>query len=156
MLHNCALDADCFRPFAASLLNDHYNRTGDGVKQSEHLVKAVHPSIHTSYTPSTMSTDSAAASSAPQDGQAGASTSGLPAAAKAAAELAVKTAIAESVPEDGEINEDESSAAEPGAKDGANGAAADKDGDASAAGGIRTVFSDPANFNVVHPLYSKW
>lgn len=97
-----------------------------------------------------MSSDTAAASSAPQDNQAGASTSGLPAPAKAAAELAVKTAIAETVPEDGEINEDEENAE----KKGANGSA-EKDG-AAAPGGIRTVFSDPANFNVVHPLYSKW
>lgn len=106
-----------------------------------------------------MSSEAAAASSAPQEGQAGASTSGLPAAAKAAAELAVKTAIAESVPEEGEINEDgESNASK---KNGAatNGDAAAAAGDAkdgAASGGIRTVFSDPANFNVVHPLYSKW
>ena len=75
---------------------------------------------------------------------------GLPASAKAAAEAAVKSAIAESVPsgstaaadaatEDGEIVE--------------NGNASNANGHAS---GIRTVFSDPKNFNVVHPLYSKW
>lgn len=96
-----------------------------------------------------MSSESAAATSAPQENQAaGASTSGLPAAAKAAAELAVKTAISETVPEDGEIKEDEDSTKANGKE---NGDAAAKD-----AGAIRTVFSDPANFNVVHPLYSKW
>lgn len=82
--------------------------------------------------------DSAAAS-----GPASTSTSngtGLPPAAKAASELAVKTAIAEteSEKEDGEIS---GAATAPGAADD---------------GTIKTVFTDPANFNVVHPLYSKW
>jgi hypothetical protein len=96
-----------------------------------------------------MSSDAAAAAtSASQENQA-ASTSGLPAAAKAAAELAVKTAISESVPEDGEINEDDESSTKK--ENGENGTASSKD-----ESGIRTVFSDPANFNVVHPLYSKW
>lgn len=90
-----------------------------------------------------MSSEAAAAPSTSQD--AGASTSGLPAAAKAAAEAAVKTAISETVPEEGEINESEE-----------NGVNGDAKKDGAAAGGIRTVFSDPANFNVVHPLYSKW
>lgn len=86
--------------------------------------------------------------SVPED-QPAASTSSLPPAAKAASELAVKTAIAESVPEkeEGEIVEDGSSSASKANGNGAIGA----DG-----AGMRTVFSDPANFNVVHPLYSKW
>ena len=97
-----------------------------------------------------MSSDAAAAAtSASQENQA-ASTSGLPAAAKAAAELAVKTAISESVPEDGEINEDDGSSTKK--ENGENGTAASSKDES----GIRTVFSDPANFNVVPPLYSKW
>ena len=85
--------------------------------------------------------------SVPED-QPAASTSSLPPAAKAASELAVKTAIAESVSEkeEGEIVEDGSSAS----KSKGNGTI-EADGT-----GMRTVFSDPANFNVVHPLYSKW
>jgi translation initiation factor 4E len=74
--------------------------------------------------------------SVPEDSAAPASTSGLPAAAKSAAEQAVKAAIAETATEEGEIAEDA------GSKGSSN--------------GIKTVFSDPANFNVVHPLYSKW
>ena len=86
--------------------------------------------------------------SVPED-QPAASTSSLPPAAKAASELAVKTAIAESVPEkeEGEIAEDGSSANGKGKVNGT----IEADGT-----GMRTVFSDPANFNVVHPLYSKW
>ena len=93
--------------------------------------------------------DAAAAAAAaplatvPEDQQAAAASSstGLPPAAKAAAELAVKTAIAETLTgsEEGEVHE--------------NGTAEGANGDAS---GLRTVFSDPKNFNVVHPLYSKW
>lgn len=78
--------------------------------------------------------------SVPEDSATTASTSGLPAAAKAAAEQAVKAAIAETAAvEEGEIAEDSG-----------------KDSNGSSSNGIKTVFSDPANFNVVHPLYSKW
>lgn len=82
------------------------------------------------------------------------STSGLPAAAKAAAEQAVKAAIAENTAEEGEIKEAGQSSSKEGAPattagEGSNGIAAD-------GSGMKTVFSDPANFNVVHPLYSKW
>ena len=76
---------------------------------------------------------------------------GLPASAKAAAEAAVKSAIAESVP-----SGSTAAAADTAAEDGEiveNGNASNANGHAS---GIRTVFSDPKNFNVVHPLYSKW
>jgi translation initiation factor 4E len=95
-----------------------------------------------------MSSEAAPASSAPEDAS---TSSGLPAAAKAAAELAVKTAIAESVTEEGEIKEDGDSQ-----KNGDSAAAAATNGDKKDDGTLRTVFSDPANFNVVHPLYSKW
>ena len=86
-----------------------------------------------------------ALASVPEDSAtASTSTSGIPPAAKAAAELAVRTAIAESVPlEDGEITESSSK----------NGIGSGNAGDSN---GMRTVFTDPANFNVVHPLYSKW
>jgi len=88
--------------------------------------------------------------SVPEDQAAAASTStaGLPAAAKAAAEQAVKTAIAENS-EEGEI-------AEGGSSSGANGKSNGEDNIAADGSGMKTVFSDPANFNVVHPLYSKW
>ena len=88
--------------------------------------------------------------------------SGLPPAAKAASEQAVKAAIAETVPsasagkekEDGEI--DESAASPSKAKANGNGSSNGADSIQADGTGMRTVFSDPANFNVVHPLYSKW
>jgi len=91
--------------------------------------------------------------------------SGLPPAAKAASEQAVKAAIAETVPsasagkekEDGEIDESAaaSSTTSP-SKAKANGSGNGADSIQADGTGMRTVFSDPANFNVVHPLYSKW
>ncbi|KAL7004669.1 eukaryotic translation initiation factor 4E [Cystobasidiomycetes sp. EMM_F5] len=75
----------------------------------------------------------------PEDQATASTSSSLPPAAKAAAEAAVKTAISETLDaEEGEIDESKGS---------------EVNGDA---GGLRTVFSDPKNFNVVHPLYSKW
>lgn len=106
-----------------------------------------------------MSSDPTTAASTGEEGGS-ASTSGLPAAAKAAAEHAVKTAIAETA-EEGEIQEGSTTSNSNGGDDSSSAkkTVSTTNGTSNGAvdaNGIRTVFSDPANFNVVHPLYSKW